>query len=69
MSEEQKTYKCSEVMKTCKYRVWLSGDYACGYILETEKRRGCDPEQCSRYIEDLDKANRKVRDWAKGTHV
>ena len=61
MSEE--TVKCSEVMKSCKYAIKLSGTgdgkfsrYCCDYIGMTGKRRGCNPEECDKYITN----NRRV---------
>ena len=52
MEEVQQTYKCSEVIKTCAYRGTISSGgviYHCDYIGATNRRRGCDPEKCTRY--------------------
>lgn len=55
MSDQKKTYKCSEVGKTCKYQYrhnYGGGrctDAICYYIGVTGHRRGCDPEHCDKY--------------------
>lgn len=50
MSEEQKTYKCSEVIDTCK---WSWSDRNCGrccdYLSKAGERRGCPAEECTKY--------------------
>ena len=46
-----KPVKCSKVIKTCKYRVKLfDKNLYCNYICITGSRRGCDPEQCDKYV-------------------
>ena len=50
-AETEQTYKCSEVIKTCAYRGFISSwnTQHCDYIGVTGHRRGCDPEHCTRY--------------------
>lgn len=44
------TYKCSEVIHTCKYGYYVSnGEMYCDYIEQTGHRRGCNPEECDKY--------------------
>lgn len=63
------THKCSEDKYTCKYSTWCSGKVVCGYIIATGKRRGCDPEECTRYDFEIDKKKRLQREWAKGDNL
>lgn len=49
-----KPVKCSEVIRSCEYSMNLSnaggsGMLFCDYLCKTKERRGCDPEQCTRY--------------------
>lgn len=50
MNGEKKTYKCSEVKKSCYYSVTLEPRMTfCDYICKTGHRRECDPEECDKY--------------------
>lgn len=52
------TYKCSEVIKTCAYAQMIkNGTIFCDYLCRTGKRRGCNPEQCTKYEPKTDKKN------------
>lgn len=51
MDSNKKTYKCSEVKRSCHYCSILSGNEpVCNYCLMESHSRGCDPEQCDKYV-------------------
>lgn len=69
MDEAKKTYKCSEVGETCKYRGYISTIINnkrcmfCDYLGMTDERRGCPIEECDKYepgtVEDKKEKFRK----------
>lgn len=51
LNESGKKFKCSKVGKKCIYRGRLgNSDYFCDYIGKIGKRRGCEPEECTKFI-------------------
>lgn len=56
-TEEKVPVKCSKVIKTCKYSGSISGAEICNYICIEGHRRGCPPEECTKY----EKKSRKTR--------
>ena len=64
-NESKKTYKCSQVMKTCKYAEKCGGALTCGYITIEGHRRGCDPEECDKYKKVERKRGRKPSEEKK----
>lgn len=49
MDSKTKTVKCSEVIKTCKYRGRVGIDEICDYLETVGHSRGCHPECCDKY--------------------
>lgn len=48
--EEAKTYQCSKVMSKCIYATGNGLGRTCDYIEITGHRRGCKPEECTKFI-------------------
>jgi len=56
-----KKSRCTPRCKTCKYHTYLSKGHAflaCGYILDTLKRRGCPAgDECDKYEQGVPRRN------------
>ena len=49
---------CMRDGKKCAFRMFCSvgyGQTACGYMFFTNKRRGCDAENCNKWAEEIPK--------------
>lgn len=57
-----KTYKCSKVMQSCVFASTASKIYSyCDYLSMTGHRRGCNPEECDKYVNKNGKRKRRKR--------
>lgn len=63
--DQSKTYKCSEVIKTCKYADKVGAAMCCDYINIAGHRRGCEPEQCDKYEKVIRKRGPKPKGGRK----
>lgn len=55
--------KCKRTDK-CVYGTIISGEYCCGYMLATDKKRGCPADKCDKF-EQVKDGQRKEFDWVE----
>lgn len=59
--QDQTTYQCSKVIRTCAYADKIGAAMICNYIGIEGRRRGCEPEKCDKYKKIVKKRGRKPK--------